>query len=208
MTGWPFRPDAPLATLVPKALPRTRFLHLIVDFEEEGWIGENHFWDAEDPRHVSWFGYHSVKMRSQRIVISDFRVKTLVTWLLVPSDGDYRRFNERVWSALEDVTRNFGFQPLQMIDPMTAVKDGYVSLRRVLLLSEVTLHFRATGQSELIDESNPHGSTYLGRRGRSKGRFEFSAFPPSDTTHRPPAPGSGRKAVPNVGTGVLASGSR
>jgi hypothetical protein len=103
----------------------------------EGWIGEDYFWNAEDPRHVSWFGYRSAKMRSQRIVISDFRIKNLVTWLLVPSDGDYRRFNERARSALDEVEGNFGFEPLQMIDPMTAVKDEYVPLRRVLPLIEV-----------------------------------------------------------------------
>jgi len=75
-------------------------------------------------------------MRSQRIVISDFRMKTLVTWLIIPSDGDYRRFNERVWSALREVKRDRGFQ-LQMVDPQTVVKDGVLLLQRVLSLEEV-----------------------------------------------------------------------
>jgi hypothetical protein len=57
--------------------------------------------------------------------------------LIVPSDGDYRRFDERVWSAVEEVKRDFGFQSLQMIDPRTAVQDGYVSLVTVLPLEEV-----------------------------------------------------------------------
>src|SRR5262249_43037155 len=30
------------------------------------------------PRHVPWFNYRSVRMRSQRIVISDFRIKTSI----------------------------------------------------------------------------------------------------------------------------------
>jgi hypothetical protein len=88
------------------------------------------------PRHIPWFDYRSVRMRSQSIVISDFRTKTLVTWLILPSDGDYGRFDERVWSALHEVRRNFGFH-LQMIDPRTAVKDGAVPLRKVLPLDEV-----------------------------------------------------------------------
>jgi hypothetical protein len=115
-----------------RSVPVSRYRLMI-----EGWIGESHFWDSDDARQIPWFGYRSVRMRSQRIVISDFRIKTLVTWLIVPSDGDYRRFNERVWLALEDVKREFGFQPLQMIDPKTALQDGFVPLRRVLPLDEV-----------------------------------------------------------------------
>ena len=103
----------------------------------EGWVGESYFWDGDDPRHIPWFQYRSVRMRSQRIIISDFRIKTLVTWLIVPSEGDYRRFDERVWSVLEEVKRDFGFQSLQMIDPRAAVQDGYVPLLTVLPLEEV-----------------------------------------------------------------------
>ena len=113
----------------------------------EGWIGEDYFWDAEDPRHIPWFEYRSVKMRSQ-IVISEFRIKTLVTWFIVPSDCDYRRFNERVLVALEDVKKHFGFQPLQMIDPRTAVQDGYVPLRQILSLDEVKSYIRKREVSE------------------------------------------------------------
>jgi hypothetical protein len=112
-------------------VPASRYRLLI-----EGWIGEIYFWDANDPRHIPWFGYRSVRMQSQRIVISDFRMKTLTTWFVVPSNGDYRDFDKRVWSALDELKRDRGFQ-LQMIDPKTAVKDGSVTLNRVLSLEEV-----------------------------------------------------------------------
>jgi hypothetical protein len=102
----------------------------------EGWVGDDYFWDANDSRHVPWFGYRSIRMRSQRIVISDFRMKTLVTWLIIPSDGDYGRFNDRVGSALREVKRDRGFQ-LQMVDPQTAVKDEALLLQRVLSPEEV-----------------------------------------------------------------------
>ena len=114
----------------------------------EGWVGESYFWDASDSRHIPWFNYRSIRMRSQRIVISDLRIKTLVTWLIVPSDGDYRQFNERVWSALAEVKRDFGFQSLQMIDPRTAVQDGYVPLRRVIPLDEVRRYIFKRESSE------------------------------------------------------------
>jgi hypothetical protein len=70
-----------------------------------------------------------------------FNCKTSLHLIVQPEEkhpGPLNDLNANdIWSALEDVTRNFGFQPLQMIDPMTAVKEGYVSLRRVLPLSEV-----------------------------------------------------------------------
>lgn len=119
------------ALILHRNVPVTRYRLLI-----EGWIGETYFWDADDPRHIPWFQYRSLRMRSQRIVISDFRIKTLTTWFIVPSDADYRDFNRRVWSALDEVRRAFGFR-LQMVDPTTAVKDGSVSLKRVLSLDEV-----------------------------------------------------------------------
>jgi hypothetical protein len=108
-----------------KTVPVNRYRLLV-----EGWIGEDYFWDANDARHIPWFGYRSVRMRSQRIVISDFRIKTLVIWLVVPSDGDHREFNKRFRSALDEIRRDRGFR-LQVIDPITALKDGSVQLNRV-----------------------------------------------------------------------------
>jgi hypothetical protein len=114
-----------------RTVPVSRYRLLI-----EGWIGEDYFWDANDPRHIPWFGYRSVRMHSQRVVISDFRIKTLSTWLVVPSDNDCREFNKRVWSALDELRKDRGFR-LQMLDPRTAIKDGGVRLNRVLSLEEV-----------------------------------------------------------------------
>lgn len=112
-------------------LPNTLFRLLI-----EGWVGEQYFWDAEDPRHIPWFQYRSVRFISQRIVISDLRIKTLTTWIVIPSDASYDSFDERVSSVLDEVLKDFGFQH-QPVDPRRAVEDGYVDLNRVLPVEAV-----------------------------------------------------------------------
>jgi hypothetical protein len=97
-------------------LPHSLFRLLI-----DGWVGEPHFWDAEDP---------------QRIVISDLRIKTLTTWFVIPSDANYDSFEKRVRSALAEAAQDFGFQ-LQLVSPSQAVKDGYVDLEHVLPVEAV-----------------------------------------------------------------------
>ncbi len=112
-------------------LPHPLFRLLI-----EGWVGEPHFWDAEDPRHIPWFGYRSVRFTRQRIVISDLRIKTLTTWFVIPSDANYDSFEKRVRSALAEAAQDFGFQ-LQLVSPSQTVKDGYVDLEHVLPVEAV-----------------------------------------------------------------------
>lgn len=112
-------------------LPTSLFRLLI-----EGWVGEPYFWDADDSRHVPWFNYRSVRFVSQRIVISDLRLKTLTTWILIPSDSNYDSFDSRVDSVLNEVRRDLGFQ-LQPVDVNEAIGSGYVELERVLPLDEV-----------------------------------------------------------------------
>ena len=102
----------------------------------EGWVGESYFWDAEDPRHIPWFQYHSVRFINQRIVISDLRIKTLRTWIIIPSDASYDSFDERVNSVLDEVLEDFGYQ-LQPVEPRRAVENGCVDLNRVLPVETV-----------------------------------------------------------------------
>ena len=113
------------------ALPTRRFKMLV-----EGWVGEPYFWDAEDARHLSFFHYRSVRFRQQRIILSDFRIKTLTTWLVVPSDDDYADFEDRAASALAELAHDFGWR-LQLIDVDAALKDGVLALTHVLPLEDV-----------------------------------------------------------------------
>jgi len=119
------------ALILQNELPHTLFKLLI-----EGWEGEPFYWDAEDVRHISWFNYRSVRFQSQRIVISDFRIKTLNTWLIIPSDADYDNFDERVNSALSEAFRDFGLQ-LQPVNIFQALSDGYIDIKQVQPLNEV-----------------------------------------------------------------------
>ena len=103
----------------------------------EGWVGEPYFWDGDDPRHIPWFQYRSVRFTEQRILLSDFRIKTLTTWLLLPTDANYEEFEARSSSALAEVYRDFGFAPLQAIDPAAVVRDGGITLANILELDAV-----------------------------------------------------------------------
>ena len=94
-------------------------------------MGEPYFWDAEDPRRIPWFQYRSVRFIRQRVVISDLRIKTLGTWIVIPSDANYDSFDARVSSTLDEVLQDFGFQ-LQPVNSRQAIEDGYVDLNRVL----------------------------------------------------------------------------
>jgi hypothetical protein len=102
----------------------------------EGWVGETYFWDAEDPRRIPWFHYRSVRFPRQRVIISDLRIKTLTTWIVIPSDANYDSFNERVRSVLEEALIKFGFQ-LQTVNAQQTIEDGYVDLKRVLPIKAV-----------------------------------------------------------------------
>lgn len=97
----------------------------------EAWEGTAYFWDADDPRRINYFGYRSVRFRNQRIALSDFRFKTLTTWLLLPSDCDYYEFPARAESALREVKNIYGFD-LSLIDVNSSVQLGRLNLERVL----------------------------------------------------------------------------
>jgi hypothetical protein len=128
-------------------LPTSRFYLLF-----EGWTGASYFWDAEDARHIPWFQYRSIRFVTQRIIISDFRLKTLTTWLVVPSDASYDDFEERVISVLEEVRIDLGIV-LQLVSVDKTIDRGYIELQRILPLAEV-MKFFAPG--------HPNTSTFDG----------------------------------------------
>jgi hypothetical protein len=117
------------------------FPHDHVRLFMEGMMGEAYFWDAEDPRKVSWFHFRSLRFRSQRIAISDLRMKALSTLLFIPSDGDYTSFQSRVWSAIEECEREFGnyFQPVNTRD---ALATGQLRVLRTITKEEVQRRLR------------------------------------------------------------------
>ncbi len=121
-------------------LPTSLFRLLI-----EGWVGEPYFWDAGDSRHVPWFNYRSVRFVSQRIVISDLRLKTLTTWIVIPSNANYDGFDCRVASVLDEVRRDLGCQ-LQPVDVKKAIDCGYIDLEHVLSLDEVKRFIMPVGR--------------------------------------------------------------
>lgn len=102
----------------------------------EGWQGEDFYWDENDKRKIHWFQYRSIRFKSQRIVLSDFRIKTLTTWVLLPSDNDYESFDERASSVLAEVKNDFG-SDLQSVDTTQAINDGYLDITQILSLESI-----------------------------------------------------------------------
>ncbi len=102
----------------------------------EGWEGEPFFWDAEDDRRIHWFQYRSIRFRAQKIVLSELRIKTLTTWILIPSNNDYDSFDERVDSVMREIKKDFGFS-LQHVDVGQTIYDGFLDVFRILSINEI-----------------------------------------------------------------------
>lgn len=95
----------------------------------EGLQGKKYFWVDDHPSRIPWFDYRSLRFRSQAIVLSDLRLKCLDTWLLLPADGDYTHFEQRVDSVLDEAQRDYLCDP-QRIDLQTALGDRLVRVQK------------------------------------------------------------------------------
>lgn len=112
-------------------LPLNKFI-LLYDAME----GAEYLWDAESPKKVNYFGYRSVRLRKQGIIISDFRFKTFTTWLVIPWDSNYNDFESRTKSALDEVEKDFGFN-LETIDIKNCIETKSLNLKNIIPLSKV-----------------------------------------------------------------------
>lgn len=105
----------------------------------EGMVGDTYFWDASDDRRIPWFHYRSVRFINQEIVLSEFRMKTLTTWLLLPCNASYVLYQDRVACVLKEVAEAFQ-RPVQVVDIDASLRDGRIDLSSVVPL-EVTRNF-------------------------------------------------------------------
>jgi hypothetical protein len=94
-------------SLVALRLPPTKKFALFV----EGIEGRPYLWNADDDRRVPWFSYKSIRFHGQEIVISEFRLKCVYTWLLFPRNDSYVDFDARVQSVISQVQSEFNLQP-------------------------------------------------------------------------------------------------
>lgn len=113
------------------SLPKEKFKFLY-----DGWEGAHYFWDAEHPKRLSYFGYRSVRFKRQKIILSDFRIKTLHTWLILPYDNDYNDFDSRVESVLNELFEKLGFVPTEL-NLTDVVNNGILEFEKIIPLEIV-----------------------------------------------------------------------
>lgn len=77
----------------------------------EGWEGLDYFWDIKSDKRIQYLSYKSVRFKSQNIIVSNFRFKFIDTFLFLPYLEDYSDFNSRVYSVLEEMRLQHGFNP-------------------------------------------------------------------------------------------------
>lgn len=77
----------------------------------EGWEGLDYFWDKNSAEKITYFSFRSVQIVPDEIVISNFRMKWLDTFLVLPSNNDYTNFSIRVDNAMKFVKANYNIDP-------------------------------------------------------------------------------------------------
>ena len=102
----------------------------------EGWQGLPYFWDENDNKKIQFFSYRSVHFPYQKILVSNFRIKWLDTFLLLPSDLDYSNFELRVNLSIQAMKANYGFN-LQKINARTVIKDGLINMQKIARTEDI-----------------------------------------------------------------------
>jgi hypothetical protein len=100
----------------------------------EGWQGIDYLWDG--PKRMNAFYYTSVELLQLRILVSDLRLKTFKTFLLLPTDSDYTNFENRSKSAIEEMKRGYGFHVGQ-IQTEKSIQDGFIYVHDIKPLKEI-----------------------------------------------------------------------
>lgn len=107
----------------------------------EGWQGLPYFWDENDNKKIQFFSYRSVHFPNQKILVSNFRIKWLDTFLLLPSDLDYSNFELKTNLTVKAMKANWGFD-LQEIDSTNAVKKGFLNVKKIAKTKNLLKHIR------------------------------------------------------------------
>ncbi len=102
----------------------------------EGWEDNGKFWNAESDKKIQFINYRSIRFKTQRIVLSNLRVRNLDTILLIPSDEDYKRFEKRVQLVIDEVYATWGFG-FQKIDIASMLKNKKLVVNKLLTADEI-----------------------------------------------------------------------
>ncbi|QHT59882.1 hypothetical protein GXP70_07910 [Paenibacillus lycopersici] len=77
----------------------------------QGWNGLSYFWDINDERKIPYFSYRSVRYPDIDIIISNFRIKWLDTFMVFPRNLNYLDFERRLSETLKTIKHQFRIAP-------------------------------------------------------------------------------------------------
>ena len=100
----------------------------------EGWQGADYLWDGQ--KRINALYFFSCELLRQRTLVSDLRLQTFKTFLIVPADSDYTDFESRSMDAFEEMKRDYGFH-IEMIEIEKAITDGFIFANQIKPLQEI-----------------------------------------------------------------------
>lgn len=101
----------------------------------EGYEGTDYFWDENSPKKIQYFAYKSVEFLNENILVNNFRIKYLDTFLMLPADLNYDDFEARI-ASVQSQLAEMGMNP-ERIDLEKTTNIGQLIIGKVLSTSEV-----------------------------------------------------------------------
>lgn len=102
----------------------------LFNFYIEGWKGEEYFWNKYDLKNIPYFSYKHVYYPNQKVLVSNFRIKSFDTFLLIPSNANYDNFEFRKELTLKAMNER-GFNLQEVIMPKV-IKEGIIKIKNIV----------------------------------------------------------------------------
>lgn len=100
------------------------------------WAEDDQFWDKENPENLQYLQYQSMRLRSQEMVMSNFRIRQFDTMIFFPSNKNYKNFDKRVKSLFEELSSEFNAN-FQKVNIERSIKSGYINLTSLFAIDEI-----------------------------------------------------------------------
>lgn len=96
-----------------------------------GYKGKTYYWDENDSRRIQYFSYRHVSFSSENIICSNFTIKALDTFLLLPNNRVYANFFEKCLSVLEVMKEQYEFN-LQLIVIDKTLQEEILNIEKIV----------------------------------------------------------------------------
>lgn len=100
------------------------------------WEEDDSFWDPNNPENLHYLQYRSIRLISQKIVMSNFRLRQFDTIIFIPSDKNYKNFQKRVQSSFEELSSTYNVN-FQKVDIEKTIKSGKLNIHSLFSIEEI-----------------------------------------------------------------------